>query len=74
MVVVTDIVAGQKCANEAESKGGSYHGERGNLDVCIEKRYHSCLSPLNCIVPRRFAILKESVMAKKGEESVRNQN
>ncbi len=47
-------------ANKAECKEALNHGEsrEGHLDVCIEKRYHSCLSLLNCPVPRRFAILK----------------
>ena len=73
MVVVTDGGAGQINASKTEWKEGSHHGERWNLDVCIEKRYHSCHSPLNCIVPCRFSILKKSVMAKKGEERVRIQ-
>ena len=73
MVVVTDGGAGQRNANETEWKEGSHHGERWNLDVCIEKRYHSCHSPLNCKVPRRLAILKKSVTVKKGEERVSNQ-
>ena len=53
--------------NEAELKEGSHHGERVNLDVCIEKRHHSCFAILNCIVPRRFALLKNSVTVKKDE-------
>ena len=63
----------QRNANEAESKEGSHHGERGNLDVCIEKRYHSCLSILNCKVTRRFPILKKNATTKTGEERGRNQ-
>jgi hypothetical protein len=47
-------------ANEAEFKEVLNHGERreGHLDMCIEKRYHSCVPLLNCPVPRRFATLK----------------
>ena len=66
-VVVAAGGANQGSVNEAELKEGSHHGERVNLDVCIEKRHHSCLIVLNCQVPRRFAILKKSVKAKKGE-------
>ena len=59
--------AAQRTENEAELKEGSHHGERVNLDVCIEKRHHRCVPPLNCIVPRRSAILKKSVTVKKDE-------
>ena len=68
-VVVAAGGAAQGSVNEAELKEGSHHGERVNLDldVCIEKRHHRCVPPLNCIVPRRSAILKKSVTVKKDE-------